>query len=276
MEFGIEKESQELCTIHVGEKGLEQLREAVEELYYFEMVADDITMRSFLGRFEESSIPEDDSRRKVSLYNHITFHFEYNEDSIISANISTTEDPPLNLDHSGSMNITYSYSVIWNKVDRKKRPNFESIFFPKKLGIHWFSVLNSAVVATILIGCISIILWKVSRKDFSQKFPDYDCGWKAIHGNVFRFPPHVSLFCAVLGVGSQFLFLGTIILVSALLGLYQPHSSTFGITAYPFSLCIAGYISSSYHQKFEGVNWFRTLFFTSILFPHHLLLFGAL
>jgi len=27
-----------------------------------------------------------------------------------------------------------------------------------------------------------------------------DSGWKLIHGDVFRFPSYISLFCSVLGV----------------------------------------------------------------------------
>ena len=28
-------------------------------------------------------------------------------------------------------------------------------------------------------------------------------GWKYIHGDVFRFPPYLNLFCAVVGTGTQ-------------------------------------------------------------------------
>ena len=32
-----------------------------------------------------------------------------------------------------------------------------------------------------------------------------ETGWKYLHGDVFRFPPHISLFSAMLGVGTQVL-----------------------------------------------------------------------
>ena len=30
-----------------------------------------------------------------------------------------------------------------------------------------------------------------------------ESGWKYIHGDVFRFPPHKNLFCAFVGTGTQ-------------------------------------------------------------------------
>jgi len=72
----------ELCKVTLNEKELLQMREAVEELYYFEMVADDLQMRSFLGRFEESSFLTVPHVHKLFVYNHITFHFTYNGDKV--------------------------------------------------------------------------------------------------------------------------------------------------------------------------------------------------
>lgn len=36
---------------------------------------------------------------------------------------------------------------------------------------------------------------------------DKEVGWKYIHGDVFRFPQNKSLFCAVMGTGTQLLTL---------------------------------------------------------------------
>jgi hypothetical protein len=30
-----------------------------------------------------------------------------------------------------------------------------------------------------------------------------ETGWKYLHGDVFRFPPHINLFSAMSGVGTQ-------------------------------------------------------------------------
>ena len=71
-----------LCEMELNEKELDQLREAVEELYYFEMVADEIPIRSFLGQFTEHSFLAVPHTHDLTLFTHITFKFLYNEDKV--------------------------------------------------------------------------------------------------------------------------------------------------------------------------------------------------
>jgi len=73
-----------LCEMNLQEKELNQLREAVEELYYFEMVADEIPMRSFLGQFTEHSFLAMPHTHDLSLFTHITFQFTYNNDKVMT------------------------------------------------------------------------------------------------------------------------------------------------------------------------------------------------
>lgn len=47
------------------------------------------------------------------------------------------------------------------------------------------------------------------RVDEEEDFGDDENGWKIIHTDVFRFPKMKSLFCSVIGVGSQLVTLGT-------------------------------------------------------------------
>ncbi len=49
-------------------------------------------------------------------------------------------------------------------------------------------------------------------------------GWKYIHGDVFRFPPFLNLFCAVVGTGTQILVLAFAIFGISLLGTYHPYN----------------------------------------------------
>lgn len=46
------------------------------------------------------------------------------------------------------------------------------------------------------------------RQDDEEDFGDEDNGWKIIHADVFRFPKLKSLFCSVIGVGTQLLSIG--------------------------------------------------------------------
>ena len=82
IQFKKDMKDEILCELELKEKELHQLREAIEELYYFEMVADEIPMRSFLGQFTEHGFLAVPHTHDISLFNHITFHFTYNGDKV--------------------------------------------------------------------------------------------------------------------------------------------------------------------------------------------------
>ncbi|KAF5201263.1 Transmembrane 9 superfamily member [Thalictrum thalictroides] len=61
---------------------------------------------------------------------------------------------------------------------------------------------------------MEMICWKLlKRKDIAQfRYSNKDeeaekeeVGWKHLHGDVFRYPPYLSLFCAIMGSGAQLL-----------------------------------------------------------------------
>lgn len=284
VQFKVDKTDEYLCTMKIEEADLLKLREEIEELYYFEMVADDLPMRSFIGRFEETGFLQVPHIHKISLYNHITFHFTYNGDKIVSANVSTSEHGPLSLDHEAPLEVTYKYSISWKetKVDPKDRGKLLKSyhFFPRTLEIHWLSIINSAILVSLLMGFIVVILTRVLRNDFTRynkpdeedapEFADDDNGWKIIHADVFRFPPYKSLFCAVLGVGTQLLCICTGIIFMALFGMFKPHRhgsmNTAAILLYALTSCVAGYVSSSYYRKFQGGSWVSNIVLTCGLF----------
>jgi len=83
-------------------------------------------------------------------------------------------------------------------------------FLPQHLEIHWFSIINSCVTVLLLTGFLATILMRVLKNDFIKYARDdetgeeqEETGWKYIHGDVFRFPRHANLFCAVIGTGTQ-------------------------------------------------------------------------
>lgn len=71
-----------LCKVFIAKKELEQLKNAVEELYYSELVVDDLPVRSFIGRLEESSFLTVPHVHKLYLYDHLTFYISYNHDKV--------------------------------------------------------------------------------------------------------------------------------------------------------------------------------------------------
>ncbi|KAH0626146.1 hypothetical protein JD844_000939 [Phrynosoma platyrhinos] len=215
-----------LCEMKLSSEEVERLRQAIEELYYFEFVVDDLPLRGFVGYMEESGfLPHS---HKIGLWTHLDFHLEWNGDRIIYANVSVRNVKPTSLDDiRNSLPITHTYSVRWSETTSERRGERRGSrggddgFFPHTLEIHWLSIINSMVLVFLLVGFVVVILMRVLKNDLARynldeeasssssgdDFDQGDNGWKIIHTDVFRFPPCRSLLCAVLGVGSQFLAL---------------------------------------------------------------------
>ncbi|XP_063407263.1 transmembrane 9 superfamily member 1-like isoform X1 [Mytilus trossulus] len=280
--FTRDSDKKELCMVTFTEQDLQLLRDAIEDLYYFEFVIDEIPVRGFIGHLEEGGfLPHN---HKVFLWAHLNFNIEYNGNQVIYANVTTKEQAPVSLDGvTAPYEVVFTYSVKWMKTnmaydDRAKRVRDNS-FFPKTLEIHWLSIINSMVLVFLLIGFVVIILTRVLKSDFarynvdeeeSDDIDQEDNGWKIIHSDVFRFPSFKSLFTAILGVGSQFLALATGIMVMAVLGMFNVHHhgsiNSAGVILYAFTSGIAGYVAANMYKVLGGDNWVWNLNLTSCLF----------
>ncbi|KAK6167869.1 hypothetical protein SNE40_021800 [Patella caerulea] len=282
IKFRKEEDKKVLCKVHYSENDLSLLRNAIEDLYYFEFVIDEIPIRGFIGHLEEGGfLPHS---HKIYLWAHLHFNIEYNGDHIIYANVTTKEISPVSIDSVPTpFEVAFTYSVKWYQSnmkfeDRGKRLRDNS-FFPKTLEIHWLSIINSMVLVFLLIGFVVIIMTRVLKSDFARYNLDdeenddldqEDNGWKIIHTDVFRFPPGKNVFCAILGVGSQFLALATGILLMAMLGMFNVHRhgaiNSAGIVLYAFTSCISGYVAANMFKKMGGDNWVWNINLTSSLF----------
>uniref|UniRef100_A0A8C5SHY1 Transmembrane 9 superfamily member n=1 Tax=Laticauda laticaudata TaxID=8630 RepID=A0A8C5SHY1_LATLA len=278
-----------LCQKKLSLDEVERLRQAIEELYYFEFVVDDLPLRGFVGYMEESGfLPH---THKIGLWTHLDFYLEWNGDRIIYANVSVRNVKPTSLDDiQGVMPIAYTYSVHWSETsaerqgERRGSHSGDDGFFPHTLEIHWLSIINSMVLVFLLVGFVVVILMRVLKNDLARynldeeasssssgdDFDQGDNGWKIIHTDVFRFPPYRSLLCAVLGVGSQFLALGTGIIVMALLGMFNVHRhgaiNSAAILLYALTCCISGYVSSNFYRQIGGERWVWNILLTTSLF----------
>jgi len=147
--------------------------------------------------------------------------------------------------------------------------------------VQWLSIVNSVVLVFLLTMFMAIIMVRILKNDF-QGYMDLDAeeggltdqeeqGWKLVHGDVFRFPQHKSLYCAFMGAGSHLAFATFGLLVSALLGFVSTTKRGSILTAilvlYCLSGIVGGYVSSSLYKQMGGVNWVRTIVTTSLIFP---------
>eukprot|EP00043_Microstomoeca_roanoka_P007486 m.71973 g.71973 ORF g.71973 m.71973 type:complete len:595 (-) comp13844_c0_seq1:43-1827(-) len=285
--FKENKPKTDLCTVHLSPKDIRTLRNAIDDLYYFEFIIDDLPVRGFLGQLEEHVI-DIPSTYKTFLWTHMHFHLQYNGDHIVAANVSEklveVELPPpafLQESDEDTFDVVYTYSVEWSEntdISFKHRGHQGKPFFPRTLEIHWLSIINAGVLVILLVGFVTVIMTKALNRDFARYSKDddelehteEDQGWKIIHSDVFRFPPHKSLLCAVVGNGVQFLSIVSLLLFLAMVGAFnvrRHHAmSTAAVLLYILTGFFAGFVSNRLFVQLDGQGWAWNIVLTACFF----------
>ncbi|XP_039139485.1 transmembrane 9 superfamily member 2-like [Dioscorea cayenensis subsp. rotundata] len=279
LNFREDKQSKSICKKTLSKEDVAKLRDAVAKDYYFQMYYDDLPLWGFLGKFDKDKI--DPTEYKYLLFKHIHFDVAYNDDRVIEINVQTDNNLAVDITEDKEVNVEFSYSVTWKKTDipfeKRMEKYSKSSSMPQHLEIHWFSIINSCVTVLLLTGFLATILMRVLKNDFIKYSHDDEAledqeetGWKYIHGDVFRFPKHKSLFSAVIGSGTQLLALAIFIFLLALVGVFYPYNRGALFTAlvviYALTSGIAGYTATSFYLQLEGTNWVRNLLLTGFLF----------
>lgn len=115
IQFKKNSENVNLCSAKLTQKDIDMLSSAIEDFYYFEYIADDIPMRGFVGKFEETNlIPH---VHHMYIYTHYNFFFEYNGNKIIFANVSTKDRAPTEVNSlKAPVDLSFTYSVTWHET----------------------------------------------------------------------------------------------------------------------------------------------------------------
>ncbi|KAG9454405.1 hypothetical protein H6P81_007309 [Aristolochia fimbriata] len=280
LNFRVDRQSETLCQKTLSREEVAKLRDAVSKDYYFQMYYDDLPFWGFIGKVDKEN-KLDSSEFKYLLFKHIHFDILYNNDRVIEINVQTDPNLAADITEDKEVVVELSYSVKWKETDipfeKRMEKYSKSSSMPQHLEIHWFSIINSCVTVLLLTGFLATILMRVLKNDFIKYSHDEESlddqeetGWKYIHGDVFRFPKYKSLFCAVLGSGTQLLALAIFIFLLALVGVFYPYNRGALFTAlvviYALTSGIAGYTATSMYLQLEGTNWVRNLLLTGCLF----------
>lgn len=125
-------------------------------------------------------------------------------------------------DQSDDQSVHWTYSVRWERSPTSFATRWDKYLHVYDPKIHWFWLINSAVIVCLLVGMISTILLRTLRKDIARynrlddiALEDYsgtgimddgvqeDSGWKLIHGDVFRPPSYPLPLSVLVGNGAQ-------------------------------------------------------------------------
>jgi len=84
-------------------------------------------------------------------------------------------------------------------------------------------------------------------------------GWKLLHGDVFRNPPHGGLLAPLVGSGMQLVFMATGLLLLSCIGILNPSFRggfvSVGMGLFVFAGLFSGYFSGRFYKTFGGLNW---------------------
>ncbi|RPA92870.1 hypothetical protein L873DRAFT_1817026 [Choiromyces venosus 120613-1] len=194
-----------------------------------------------------------------------------------SANCDDDETPVI-LTDNGQTDVVFTYSVFWREsstVWATRWDKYLHVFQPR---IHWFSLVNSAIIVVFLTSMVAMVLLRALRKDIARynqldlnEDVQDDSGWKLVHGDVFRSPTNPMLLSIFLGSGAQLFFMTGATIIFALLGFLSPSNrgslGTVMILLYTLFGFIGGYVSARTYKSFGGEAWKRNIILTPLFVP---------
>ena len=191
--------------------------------------------------------------------------------------------------------VHFTYRVGWQKSETAWATRWDKYLKVRDSNVHWFFLIDGAIIVIILVLTVISILVRTLKKDIARynrldqiNLDDLsgtsvedgiqeDSGWKLVHGDVFRPPPHTLLLSLLLGNGAQIFVMTGMTIVFALLGFLSPSNrgalGSIMIILYTFLSTIGGYVSARVYKAWQGEKWKVNLILTPIAVPG--LIFGA-
>ena len=291
LKFRMDTPKTTICRDQLDQKMVRKFKRAIRHHYWYEFFMDELPVWGFVGEFidgdtgkavtaSQGTVEGDGHNGQVFIYTHKSFDIGYNNDQIISVNLTAENPKPL----SAGSDLEFTYSVKWTPSAVKFGQRFERYldynFFEHQ--IHWFSIFNSFMMVIFLTGLVSMILMRTLRQDYAKYAREEDdvetlerdhgeeSGWKLVHGDVFRPPRYLPVLAALLGTGVQMTMLVFFVILITIFGmLYEGRGTiiTVFIVCYALTSFVGGYVSGGYNARCEGKSWIKTMLLTAGLFP---------
>ncbi|KFA76091.1 hypothetical protein S40288_00367 [Stachybotrys chartarum IBT 40288] len=207
-----------------------------------------------------------------------------------AADCSDNHAPIVISDGQKSLQVSFSYSVYYIKSPTAWATRWDKylhVFDPK---IHWFWLIDTAIIVVILVLTVMSILVRTLKKDIQRynrldqiNLDDLsgtsaledgvqeDSGWKLVHGDVFRAPPRPLLLSILVGNGAQLFGMTGFTIVFALLGFLSPSNrGSLGTIILILSTVlgfVGGYVSARTYKAWQGERWKLNIVLTPVLVP---------
>ncbi|KAA8914473.1 hypothetical protein FN846DRAFT_896912 [Sphaerosporella brunnea] len=257
-----------------------------------------------LGELQIPDQPEQGKAPVAYFHNHYNFWIDYHQTTsrngepryrvvgvlVQPESISSKEDASkkfgancddetkvsLNLD--GDTDVLFTYSVYWRPSKTAWATRWDRYLGVVDPNIHWFSLVNSAIIVVFLTSMVGMVLLRALRKDINRynqldlnEDVQDDSGWKLVHGDVFRPPKNPMLLSVLLGSGAQLFFMTGTTIVFALLGFLSPSNrgslGTVAILLYTLLGFVGGYVSARVYKTLGGEAWKQNIAITPVFVP---------
>lgn len=280
LKFREDKTGVTLCDKRLKGYEVARFRDAVIDDFYFQMYYDDLPLWGFVGKIEEQSWVLGEKKFNYYLFKHVQFDVLYNDNQVIEISAFSDPDHAVDITDDVDMDVKFTYSVFWKATSSKFETRMDKYarasLLPVRRQIRWFSFFISIANIVLFTGLLMVFLKRLLKKDLGKfasgdEEEDREVGWKYIHGDVFRYPQNMSLFCAVLGVGTQLLTVVFFLFVLAFVGMLYPYNRgalfTYFVLLYALSSVVGGYTTVSFHNQFCETGWERSVLLSGILYP---------
>jgi len=307
-----------LCKVEYPEKGLQFMKKRIAQGYSMnwlvdglpagQQIVDQLTGTTFYS--PGFLLGQRDEQDNILLNNHYEIWVEYhlvnkdpNQLRVVGVVVQPSSkkydgEPDCKDNHggivladSGSQEVKFTYSVYWRKSPTAWATRWDKylhVFDPK---IHWFWLVDTAIIVVILILTVMSILVRALKRDIARynrldsiNLDDLngtsaleedgvqeDSGWKLVHGDVFRTPSRPLLLSVLLGNGVQLFVMTGCTILFALLGFLSPSNrgslGTITIIMYTLLSFVGGYASARTYKSWQGEQWKVNIVLTPLLVP---------
>eukprot|EP01059_Diplonema_ambulator_P033060 TRINITY_DN6763_c0_g1_i1.p1 TRINITY_DN6763_c0_g1~~TRINITY_DN6763_c0_g1_i1.p1 ORF type:complete len:620 (+),score=175.03 TRINITY_DN6763_c0_g1_i1:122-1981(+) len=173
--------------------------------------------------------------------------------------------------------ITWTYGVKWEESEEKWAARWDIYLNIADTEIHWFSIINSVMIAFFLSGILAAIMLRTLLRDIARynAIEDADdlhdeIGWKLVHADVFRPPQNKGLLACFVGTGVQLLGMCFTVLIMACLGFLSPANGGMLFTSillfFVFLGIYGGYTSACLMKMWGETSWWNA-FQTATVVP---------
>ncbi|XP_075160496.1 transmembrane 9 superfamily protein member 3 [Haematobia irritans] len=271
IEFNKDVPTTVICMVDLTQDKVKAFTYAVMNEYWYQMYIDGLPIWGKVG--------EKDDQGRYYIYTHKKFDIGRNGQQIVDISLNTEKKELL----MEGAKIKFSYEVNWKPSVVEFKDRFDKYLDPNffQHRIHWFSIFNSFMMVIFLVGLVSMILMRTLRKDYARYSKDEEMddmerdlgdeyGWKQVHGDVFRSPPHTLLFSALIGAGYQLISVVFCVIIFAIVGeLYTERGSMLStaIFVYAATSPINGYFGGSLYSRLGGRMWIRQMLVSAFMVP---------